>query len=77
MDIERIELARIPDMAPVYGGAQDGPSEKSEVTSISTEGDGWYTVFFNDMGIKSSCRFQAKIVEGKVYICDFENGSIE
>lgn len=58
-------------------GAQDGPDEKSGVTSISTEGDGWYTVFFSDMGIKSSCRFHAKIVEGNVFISDFENGSIE
>lgn len=57
-------------------GAQDGQGT-SEVTSISTEGDGWYTVFFSDMGIKSSCRFQAKIVEGKVFVCDFENGHIE
>ena len=55
-------------------GAQDGPEEKSEVISISTEGDGWYTVIFSDMGIKSSCRFQVKMVEGDVFVCDFENG---
>ena len=58
-------------------GAQDGPEAKSEVISISTEGDGWYTVFFSDMGIKSSCRLQVKIVEGKVFVTAFENGSVE
>lgn len=58
-------------------GANGGPSNRSEVTSISTEGDGWYTVFFIDMGIKSSCRFKAKLVEGKVFIEKFENRSIE
>ena len=56
-------------------GAQDGPEEKSEITSISTEGDGWYTVFFSDMGIKGSCRFQANIVEGEVFVNNFETGS--
>lgn len=57
-------------------GAQDGPEDKSEVTSISTEGDGWYTVFFSDMGIKGSCRFQAKLVNGKVFVSKFENMSL-
>lgn len=58
-------------------GIQDGPEEKSKIISISTEGDGWYIVFFSDMGIKSSCRFKVKIVKGKVFVCDFENGTIE
>lgn len=58
-------------------GAQDGPEDKSEVTSISTEDDGWYTVFFNDMGIKGSCRFQAKLVDGKVFVSEFENESLK
>ena len=58
-------------------GAQDGPEDKSEVTSISTEGDGWYTVSFSDMGIKGSCRFQAKIVDGTVFVSNFENGALE
>ena len=58
-------------------GAQDGPEDKSEVISISTEGDGWYTVSFSDMGIKGSCRFQAKIVDGIVFVSNFEKGSLE
>ncbi len=58
-------------------GAQDGPEDKSEVTSISTGGDGWYTVFFSDMGVKGSCRFQAKLVDGKVFVSRFENGSLK
>ena len=58
-------------------GAQDGPEDKSEVISISTEGDGWYTVSFSDMGIKGSCRFQAKIVDGTVFVSNFENGALE
>lgn len=58
-------------------GAQDGPEDNSEVTSISTENDGCYTVFFNDMGIKGSCRFQAKLVDGKVFVSEFENESLK
>lgn len=58
-------------------GAQDGPEDKSEVTSISTKGDGWYTVFFSDMGIKGSCRFQVKLVDGKVFVSKFENESLK
>lgn len=58
-------------------GAQDGPEDKSKVTSILTEGDDWYTVFFSDMGIKGSCRFHAKLVDGKVFVSEFENGSMK
>lgn len=58
-------------------GMQDGPEDKSEVTSISTEDDDWYTVFFSDMGIKGSCRFQAKLVNGKVFVSKFENKSLK
>ena len=58
-------------------GAQDGPEDKSKVTSILIEGDDWYTVFFSDMGLKGSCRFQAKLVDGKVFVSEFENGSMK
>lgn len=58
-------------------GAQDGLEDKSKVTSISTEGDDWYTVFFSDMGLKGSCRFHAKLVDGKVFVSEFENGSMK
>lgn len=58
-------------------GEQDGPEDKSEVTSISTKGDGWYTVSFSDMGIKGICRFQAKTVDGKVFVSKFENGYLK
>ena len=58
-------------------GSQDGPEDKSKVTSILIEGDDWYTVFFSDMGLKGSCRFQAKLVDGKVFVSEFENGSMK
>jgi hypothetical protein len=58
-------------------GAQDGPEDKSKVISILTEGDDWYTVFFSDMGLKGSCRFHAKLVDGKVFVSEFENGSMK
>lgn len=31
--------------------------------------------FFSDMGIKGSCRFQANIVEGEVFVNNFETVS--
>ena len=49
----------------------------NEVTSISTEGDGWYPVFFSDMGIKESCCFQAKLVNGNVFCSRFENAYLK
>jgi len=50
---------------------QDGASDKSEVKSVSAEGDGWYTVRYSDMGNAGSTRFKVTVTDGTAYVEDF------
>ncbi len=45
-------------------GAQDGPSDVSEVTSVTASGDGFYRVDFIDRGIAGSRTLKIVAAEG-------------
>ena len=52
--------------------SQDGASDKSEVKSISSDGDGWYTVTYSDMGNAGLTRFKVTVTDGTAYVEDFK-----
>lgn len=52
--------------------SQDGASDKSEVKLISSDGDGWYTVRYSDMGNAGSTRFKVTVTDGTAYVEDFK-----
>lgn len=46
-------------------GNQDGPSDVSKVTEISSLGKGWYKIDFIDMGINGSKQIKLIMVDNK------------
>ena len=56
--------------------AQDikpGSDEKSEIISVTPDGDGWYTYEFKDMGYRGKNRVKASVQDGVVMIDDVQS----
>lgn len=51
---------------------QDGPSDESQVTSVTPEGNGWYKVTMLDMGNNGTKRVKVSYNNGSMQIVDFK-----
>ena len=52
--------------------AQDGPSDKHEITSVEPQGDDWYKYEFYDMGVKGSHLIKVVAADGTFKIEDLK-----
>lgn len=53
-------------------GNQDGDSDVCSVDSVVSEGNGWYKVWFTDMGTPGSHRFKLSRAGDAIYVQSFE-----